>query len=177
VLLIEILGFKRNPRYDVVLEEKLMPYLKALVSKDCMIFTSGWHGEAAELREFLVQKGIPNEEIFMETNACRTIENIAFVMEALFKRDLKGYPHLDTISRFVFVGEAASEEEVLWLAPRIYKRLNKSGHDLDFGYYPLPLLPPDERIRKRKRLLLNKMSFYLPPLNFVLSMLRKYDIM
>lgn len=175
-MIIIILGFKRNPRRDEIMIKTLVPFLRETIQtnfEDFMIIVSGWKGEAQGIKEFLVDNGFPSQLILVEPNACRTFENIVFSFRILFE-------FKDRIKKVIFIGETRSKDKVLWLAPRLYRRIYHKETTPDFQYFPLPIL---KSVSEKKAFWLDKfvfwldkLSFYCPPINIALNVLRKHNI-
>lgn len=160
------------------MEKKLVPFLKEVIlenQSDYMIIASGWRGEAEWLKSFLIKKGIPLKKIYLETEACMTSENISFVFSKLFTKD-EGWPDFNQINEIIFVGEKGSRKEVLWLAPRIHLKVTGSEKIPKIEFFPLELMNYEDRKKKEKKIIFNKIAFYFSPFHMLMRVLRKNNI-
>ncbi|NQU99137.1 MAG: hypothetical protein HQ538_00200 [Parcubacteria group bacterium] len=160
------------------MKKKLIPFLKKVIlenQNDYIVVASGWRGEAEWLKDFLVDRGIPLEKIYLEREACITSENISFVFSRLFTKN-EGWPNFNKINEILFVGEKGSEKEVLWLAPKIYLRITGSEKMPKIEFFPLELMNYEDRKKKEKKLIFNKIAFYFPVFHTLMRILRQNDI-
>gem|GEM_PF-6894176 len=169
-MIVVVLGFKRNRNYDSVLRKELIPFLKKKETQIELLVVSGWQGEAEGLAVFLREEGL-NLNIRLETQACRTFENIKFSFE-IFKQ-------LNLVPKeVIFIGEESSEMKVTWLAPKFSKRIFHSS--IPFEFLPLPLLKSAGKEPSQFKMLLDlwldKVSYYCPPISGFLTFLRKKHI-
>ena len=174
MILVELLGFGKNEAFYEEMNGKLIPFLKKIIlenQNDYIIIASGWRGEAEWLKEFLVGRGIPSEKIYLEREACMTSENIS----KLFTENWR-WLKFHQIDKIIFIGEKGSKKEVLWLAPRIYLRITGSKKIPKIEFFPLKLMNYEDRKKKEKKIIFNKIAFYFSPFHVLMRVLRKNDI-
>ena len=178
MILIVILGFGKNQEFYEEMRKKLIPFLKKVILEnrsDYIIVASGWRGEAKWLKVFLVKMGIPLEKIYLETEACMTSENISFVFHKLFIENGE-WSNFNPIHKIIFAGEKGSEKEVIWLAGRIYSRITRGEKIPGIKFFPLGLMNYEDRKKKEKKLIFNKIAFYFPAFNSFMKFLREKNI-
>jgi len=179
LILVELLGFGKNEVFYGEMNGKLIPFLKKVIlenQNDYIIIASGWRGEAGWLKDFLIKKSIPLKNIYLETAACMTSENISFVFRKLLTKN-EEWPNFDQINEIIFIGEKGSKQEVLWLAPRIYSRMTAGKKCLKkIAFFPLKLLSYRNRKKKEKKIIFSKIAFYFPVFHTFLRALRRKDI-
>lgn len=169
MLLVIFLGFGTDPRFHPELRRKVrkvIPFLKKIRS-DYLIITSGWKGEAQWLGRFLVQEeGIPDHKVLLEEKVSTTYENIKLSLSLEKVASLR-------FDKMIFVGEAVNQEEVLWLAPRLFERIRGKNRNVpSMKYLSLNLLTQGQRRRKRWKIIFVKMEFYFH-LDKVIRIFRK----
>jgi len=184
--LVVILGTYRNSKYDEIARNSLLPWLKGKKKKEnTAIIVSGGYtnpatcllSEAEDIVKLLLEEGIPQEKLFMELGAITTRQNIEFVLKKLAKGDFEDIVDVkkNKLKKVTFAGEAGSEKEVLWLAPKIFRKYfpDKDISIPEFDFYRLLLLSSKERQQKEKKLIIMKIAYYLPPVDWILTFLRR----
>jgi len=172
VTVIVILGFHLKGDYPEKLEKQLIPFLKNKKQKkeDWILVITGGHtdpyyprqSEAMVILNFLMEKMIYPEAIYLETQSITTFQNLLFLAK---NKDIQGlFQNIKPADSIIFAGEAGSKKEVLFLASHLLKRYN-----VRIEYYPLYLYPEEKRKQKEKKYYLTVASYYFPPLYFWFS--------
>jgi hypothetical protein len=152
--IIIVFGFGRDRKYDErtkqIVTEKLIPEL--LIHPDAFIITSGGVKdslnlnltEAQQLKDLLIEIGIPPHKIILEDksiDAAGNIEKSGQLIKYLFGEV--------SIEKVNFMGEAAREKETLLYAEKTFRKIGLRVEKFD--YWSLYLLPPDKRLTRERK--------------------------
>jgi len=172
------LGTFLNSKGKEVVKEIQAPWLKKETESGevVIILTGGytnptkpWISEAEEKKSHLIEFGIIPINFFLEERSIRTTQNIRFSFRLIGELfHLK----IVEITEIIFTGEAGSEKEVKWLAPKYWRRFLKDFPLPEIRFFPAPYLSDKRRKQKEGQLLLIKISYYFPLVDLLLSLYR-----